>query len=440
MPTTPSWQDYVGDVLGEDYLSAQNPNFQKGVVAPLRRESERTLAMERQRLNQAAGGAGRFGGDIWQNLTGRAFELSDRNLNEQIAASKLEQYALERQLMQAAAQTAAGYEQGIRTAEIGADASRANASTAASASLRAAQMNADLQRDLLAEQLGFSREELDANLDFARQGLAVDAARIAGEQGLDWAALEQGGGLEALRIMAGLAGEGGQQQLAALGLVPGLEAAGYTGLGAAGGLFSDLAGREAGAAGAANQNAMNRWNHERNNEQQALLDWLGLALPISGVGGTTSGTGYQAGPQQDPLFAGLSQGLSGYLQAQDLFGGGAGVSGIGTAGADAAAGAYGGGAGGGAAGYGAQPGSSAYGGSSSPGSSGAGASFGGGGSGLTYGNYQPTPGSIWDTLYGNARYGDPRYYALPSAGPVEGDIYGVPANVGDPRRTVNTGG
>ena len=447
----PSWQEYVGDVLAEDYLRpAQNENFRRGVLQPLRRESERSLALERQRLNQAAGGSGRFGGDIWQSLQGRAFELSDRNLNEEIASAKLQQYAFERQLMQAAAQTAAGYQQGIDTANIGAEASKHNARLQAAASrsaaaassgaaLQAAQINAELQRDLLAQQLGFSREELDANLDFARMGLAVDASRIAGQQGLDWAALEQGGGLEALRIMAGLAGEGGQQQLAALGLVPGLEAAGYTGLGAAGGLFSDLAGREAAAAGTANQNAINLWQHQRNNEQQALLDWLGLALPISGVGGTTSGTGYQAGPQQDPLFAGLSQGLSGFLQAQDLFGGGAGVGGIGSSAGGAGGYLGSGGAGTGASTYGTS-GARAGAGSSSPGSSGAGASFGGGSSAFGLGGYQPTPGSIFDTLYGNALLGEPGYYALPSAGPITGDTTGVPANTIDPTLALNTGG
>jgi hypothetical protein len=429
--TNPSWQQYAGRVLGDEFLDAENPHFQGAVVEPLRRESQRNLALERQRLNQAAGGAGRFGGDVWSSQFGRAGELSDRNFNEVVSSRALEQYALERQLQNQMAQTGAGYEQGIRTAQIGADAARQTASTSANAGIRQAEINAELQRELLAEQLGFSREELAETFGFARQGLAADIARIQGEQGLDWAALEQQGGLSALQLMAGLAGEGGQQQLAALGLVPGLEASGYTGLTTAGSMFSDLGRQEAAAAGTANQNAMNQWNYERNNEQQALLDWLGIALPISGAGGSSTGTGSQSGPQTDPLAAGISQGLSGYLQARDLFGGGASSA---AGGASSAAGGVGAAGpvstaspGNPFAGVGYDPATGPAG-SPAAGQSGGGASAGSGG-GLSFGG-DSTPGGaqatargmpsndpageISETIGGLARLGQPGYYYLPS--------------------------
>lgn len=393
MPTEPQnpqpedpWRTYANQVLRGEYLH-ENPYLTRAVIDPARRESEETYARERGRLNQAAGAAGRFGGDWWSTLQRGAYEQHQEGLDDLASQALFANYSQERGLQNAALGTMAGYTSAQELGQLDAEtrrmlgelssqtqldlgqlssqtqlelghldadvrrelaaqqiqaqanaaaAQRASAANAAQNQLRIAELQAQLQRDLQAEQLGFSREELetmDALQRYVNEGqwglqgaIAFGDQELANAQLLADLSVQQGQQqLGALNLLGQLGLGYNDQMLQAYSLVPGLEQAGYTGLGIAGQLAGQVGAADAAAANSQHADDLAAWQYQWEGQQQALEDLLGIVGLIGGLGGTSDTHGLSAPgavpAAPDPWAAGISGALGGLLSGVGLFGG-----------------------------------------------------------------------------------------------------------------------
>ncbi len=321
-PLPTDFEGATGKVLSGSFLG-ENPYVRAGVLDPARREAESTYANQRARLEAEAeiGGAGAFGGDIFQSMMGRTASAHQRNLAEQQNSILAQNYDKERQNMMAALQGQGAFE----TSGLDREAAQAMATQSSETQLQIAGINASLQRQLQSGQLDFNRQQLalQAMDSLARNDLneAQFLLSMAG-QGFQQE-------LSMMQMMGQMGTAWGGQQLGAFGQVPGLEAAGYTGFGTAFGAEGQVNAADAAAAARRQeieaQNAQRQWEYMRYNDPQAFQFYLNQIMGIGGAGGTTTTNRTGAGGP-NPWLSGLASGAAGFGSLggfENLFGGGA---------------------------------------------------------------------------------------------------------------------
>lgn len=307
MPT-----DFAGHteyLLGGNMLR-ENPYFQQAIEDPTRRSAAQTFGDERSRISELAEQGGALGGDMYQSMIGRAFRDNAQATGDILSGARYQNYGDERNRQMQALAGAGAFETANRDRD-----SREEMT----------HLQAQLQRDLQSGQLDFGRQQLalEALNSLSRNDLAEARflADLAGQQfNQDFSMMQLGGQLGT---------NWGNQALQGYGLVPGLEAAGYTGYNNAFGAEGQVNQMDAQAAAERArieaQNQQNAWSYGRNNESSALQDYLSRLFGFAGVGGSSSTAGMSPGqyvPSQNPWVSGIGQGLAAYQQLGGTFGGG----------------------------------------------------------------------------------------------------------------------
>jgi hypothetical protein len=303
-PATGIFNDVTGQIAQGDYLNA-NEHLDP-VLDAMQRRQRAAYDEERARLDTLAeGGVGRFGSSFYENQAGRNFNDYQVNLADQQNAALLSNYQNERGHQMAA----------LGLLDNNAQWRSSNALTSSQiAAARAGQSQSyDLQ---------------NRALDLQSQGLTLDAINsYSGNSLAGYGMLGSAIGQDSsnrqygLGIQADLAGAYGNQQLGALGMVPGLNAAGYDGLQAAYGAQQGVDQLDRQAAAGRQRGAVQGWQME----QQALQRYLANLQGLSGQYGVSSGQATSPGqyvPTTNPWVNAAAAGVAGYSNLGGSFGGG----------------------------------------------------------------------------------------------------------------------
>lgn len=350
---------FVDDALGQHasgyWLNQENPGMQS-VLDRMSRESNSAAADMLSMLDARSEGYGQFGSSNYQNLLQSGMADIQGRLAEAQGGVIYGAYNDERNRMMDALGLANQRDLASwndLTSRYGIDSSERTANASYNAQLEAARLSHELGIAGLAEQgrqydlgLGYSYDQLAQGEDLAYLNAALQGAGMLGQQGLagDQQLLGAlGMGLSddqnSLGVMAALGQGFGQQQLGALGAIPGFTQADYYGLGM--GLDASQQADQQAAHAAAQaqqaamynnqlQNAYNQqaWQHSLNGGNDALRDQLALTLPLANLWSTQHTQGMQApntyvNPGQGPVAGGILGALGGIL-AGGGFGGGGG--------------------------------------------------------------------------------------------------------------------
>jgi len=321
-PLATDFQGHAGQVLGGRFLDSGNPHL-KGVMDAMRRQADESYAGERARLGGQSEAAGAFygGGDVWQSVQGRAFNRYQQDLAEQQNQVQYQNYGDERNRMMEALGMSGQFE----TAADDRQAQQSMHAGSLSNNLQLGELQAQLQRDLQTGNLDFGRQQLALDTMNSMSSNQINEGRFLSDLAMQQYGMDQG----MMNLAGGMGSQAGQQDLAMMGMIPGLEQAGYYGYNQAmqgqGAVDSQDSAAAARRAQIDSQNAQNQWQHNAYNEQNALNDYVRNLLGLAGVGGSTASSGFgtrthQQQPQQDPLMAGLiggaAAGFQGYAAAK----------------------------------------------------------------------------------------------------------------------------
>lgn len=314
VPDTMAVQSYFGDETRKVMDEPANQAELEELIRLMNEDVEKGQFRDLAALDAAAQGSGRFGGDMWKGMSRDARE----------------------EALQEMAQNAAGVRVGDRE-------SRRQARLAALSGVNARDLgllSANVQRE------GIAAGERSASASAgAASAAAADQLALA-RRGQDLSAL--GALMDYEQFGVGQLGDIGSQlssdRINALGLVPGLEGIGLSGLNVALGTGEGLAGIRANEANAANaragiglqQRGMNQQLGQFNamQQQNLLNDYLRTIGAIGGMGGTshTVGTNVQPGLGVSPAGAAFTGALGGAASGAGLYGmyGGGGYTNQGT--------------------------------------------------------------------------------------------------------------
>ncbi len=265
------------------------------LIDAMNADVERSMFRDQAQLDAAAAGAGRFGGDMWKGMSRDAREEA---LQEMLKTSSSVRVGDRESRRQARLAALAGVNQrdlGLLGANVQREGIAANERAAGAAA-------------------GAGAAAMQDQLALARRGQDLDAL----SQLLDY---EQFG----LGQISGIGGQLSSDQLAAMGMIPGLEGVGLAGLDVAtrsGGGMVDLAGQRL-QAGAARQAAnlqqqglnLQRAQFNAGMGQGQLNDYLATLRNIGSLGGSsrTVGSNVQPGLGVNPTAAAIQGGIGGGL-------------------------------------------------------------------------------------------------------------------------------
>lgn len=369
---SPELTGYLSDVLSGKYLDEQNPHLQ-AVIDRTTRNANAAFDEQRSNLARASLAPGRLGSAAWTSAMGQQNQQFGQGLADALAQMQYGAYNDERGFQNAAAGIQQGRDQGIwsdltqrygidEQSRVAGDAQKAQARAAASAGaanwkaeqMRARQAEAQTRANFLLGMAGLGEEarQFDAGLPLQYGGLASSLLGTLGQQDLasmgitsDMMGTQMGNQLGA----AGLGVQGGQiagnlnqgfldQQLAGVGMIPGLANADMPGLQTAGGYLSDIFGTEAGLRAAqinagTSRYGMNLSDQLARDQLQygSVVDQFGAGDPMSafrqyltglgGISGMAGTRGENAGqyiPTQNPWLGAVQGGLGGFMAVQGL--------------------------------------------------------------------------------------------------------------------------
>lgn len=301
VPDTMVPESYFGAQTRKVFDEQANDAELQALIDSMNEDTERGMYQDLTQLDAAAQGTGRFGGDMWKGVSRDARE---EGLQEMLKTSS---------------QVRVGDRESRRQAKL-------------------ASLGLVNQRDLGLLNANVQREGIAAGERSAGAGYAASAAAQADQlalakRGQDLSAI--GALLDTEQFSLGQLGDVGGQlsgdRLASLGMVPGLEGIGLSGLnsalGAGGGLTDlrgqdvqrQIAGQQAGIARQGMNQQMGMFNASQ--QQGQVNDYLRTILGIGGLGGTshTEGTNVQPGLGVSPSGAALQGALGGAATGAGLY-------------------------------------------------------------------------------------------------------------------------
>lgn len=341
----PGMRALIDSTLGGEYLSHESNPYIQSMADQISKESTGAFHdANRSLMEQADGGVGMLGSSYYDDKLNQARGAHQDDLNDALNRLYYGNYESERGRQMETMGLLNNRDQarwGDQTARHGIDASE-RASNRASASASAQHQS----------QLAFDRERLAQEGELANRGLGLQAILGMGDQSLRGYELLSGNLLgdqgQRYGMMQNMAGIGADQQMNALGMVPGLNETGFYGYGVAGGLQQGIDSQNQQAADAQRADA---WRNSQaryadaqrrtalNNQYQRDLynyredqgagnfnDYLARLGGIVQAGGTTTnsttqgvqpgqGGGY-TGPS--PVASGLAGGAGAGLSALGL--------------------------------------------------------------------------------------------------------------------------
>lgn len=337
MPQAPLPTDFRGHaqyILGGNFLSPGNP-FTGGVLDAQRRQAERSFGDQRGILGNRYSGLGQFGGSRGDAAQSQLLFDWSQGLADAQNKTVSGLYESERDRMMQALQGLGAFDTAaadrdsreliaqrqVAAALQQANAARASAANDAQTRLQIARLQAENALALQGNQLGFDRMQLglqgigmmgDQQLQEMQLLAALTGQRSANDQGM-------------LGLAGSMAGLYGDQFLGAAGMVPGLEQAGYFGLGTALGARQGLDQMRSAASGRRYQSEMDQWRYGRYNPQESMSWYAQLIASLGGMGGSidTEGLAPAIGttaPNVNPFGAAVQGGLGGWMSGSGLAG------------------------------------------------------------------------------------------------------------------------
>lgn len=294
VPDTMAVPSFFADQTRRMFDDPGNDADIQAMIDAMNADAARSLYADQAALDAAAQGSGRLGGDTWKGMANDARRTANESMLANAAGVRVGDRNARRQAQLAALGLVNQRDLGL----LDANTSRENASMAASASA----------------------------------GASADAAALA-RRGQDLQAI--GALMDDERYSLGQLGQlGGQlsgDRLSSLGMVPGLEGVGLSGLNAAlgaGGQFVDMRGQDtalrqsqigAGTQRAAMNQQLGIFNASQG--QQQVNDYLRTIMGIGSMGGTshTSGTNVQPGLGVSPTGAALQGALGGAATGMGMY-------------------------------------------------------------------------------------------------------------------------
>lgn len=284
----------------------------EALIASMNEDTEKGMFRDLAQLDAAAQGSGRFGGDMWKGMNTDAREEALQEMNKTASGVRIGDRESRRQARLAALQ-------GVNTRDLGL-------------------LGANVQREGIAAGERSANAAARASAGAAAAG--ADAQMQIAKRGQDLSAISQLLGNEEFNLgqLGQVGGQLSSDRLGTLGLVPGLEGIGLSGLqtalGAGGGLV-DMRGQDINKQ-IAGQNAniqrqglnlqqqgLNQqasiWNAGQ--QQQLVNNYLGTLQNIGSMGGTshTVGTNVQPGLGVSPTGAAAMGALGGGLAAYGTY-------------------------------------------------------------------------------------------------------------------------
>ncbi len=310
VPDTMAAQSFFGDQTRVMFDEPANDAELSDLISRMNADVEKGMFRDLAQLNAAASGSGRFGGSMWKGLSNDAREESISEMGENAARVRVG----DRESRRSARHNALGMVNARDLGLLGANVQREGIAAGERASASANAGNA---------------AALDAQMNLARRG--QDLSAIGSMMDYD---------RSGMNTLAGVGDRLSGDRLGAVGLVPGLEGVGLSGisaaLGAGGGLTDlrgqqvqrQIAGQQAGIARLGLNMDASRFNAGQ--AQGQVNDYMNLIRTIGGMGGNshTSGTNVVAGAgggvntTAATLQGALGGGLAGYGAYQSYAGGG----------------------------------------------------------------------------------------------------------------------
>lgn len=301
VPDTMVPESFFGTQTRKMFDEQANDAELQALIDSMNEDTERGMFQDLTQLDAAAQGTGRFGGDMWKGVS--------RDAREEVL----------QEMLKTSSQVRVGDREARRQAKL-------------------ASLGLVNQRDLGLLNANVQREGIAAGERSAGAGYAASAAAQADQlalakRGQDLSAI--GALLDTEQYSLGQLGNVGGQlsgdRLSSLGMVPGLEGIGLSGLGStlgAGGGLTDLrgqdvqrqiAGQQAGIARQGMNQQMGMFNASQ--QQNQVNDYLRTILGIGGMGGTshTEGTNVQPGLGVSPTGAAWQGAIGGAATGAGLY-------------------------------------------------------------------------------------------------------------------------
>lgn len=302
VPDTMATPSYFAEQTRKMMDEQANEAELSALINALNEDTEKGMFRNRAALDAAAAGSGRFGGDMWKGMTNDLTEETLQEMNKTGAQIRVGDLEARRQARLAALGMVNTRDLGLLGANVQREGIAANERSSSAASAAAAAANAD--------QMALARR----GQDLSALGALMD--------------YEQGG----MNQLGQVGGQLSSDRMAALGMIPGLEGVGLSGLGAAlnaGGGLVDMRGQDTSRAIANMQNSTARagmnqqlgmWNAGQ--QQNMVNNYMNLLQGIGGMGGTsrTVGTNVQPGLGVSPAGAALTGAAGGAATGAGIYG------------------------------------------------------------------------------------------------------------------------
>lgn len=301
VPDTMAPESYFGTQTRRMFDDPTNDADLQTVIDSMNADAQRGMYADMAQLDAASQGSGRLGGDTWKAMAGD----TRRTAQESMLANSANVRLTDRQQRTQAKLAALGL---IDQRDLGL-------------------LGANVQRDGYA-----SNERISAGNNAASAAGSADQLALA-RRGQDLSAI--GSLMDNERYSLGQLGQVGgqlsQDRLSSLGMVPGLEGVGLSGLNAAlgaGGQYVDMRGQDtalkqtqigAGTQRAAMAQQLGLWN--AGSQQNAVNSYLQTLMGIGGMGGTshTEGTNVVPGMGVSSTGAALQGALGGAAAGYGIY-------------------------------------------------------------------------------------------------------------------------
>lgn len=297
VPDTMATQSYFGDQVRKIMDDKANDAELSALIDSMNADTQKGMFRDLATQDAAAQGSGRFGGDMWKGTA------ADTRYNT--AKAELQNSA------------------GVRVSDQQTRKARQLAALGDVNQRDQALLGANVQRE------GIAASERNASAASAASGAALAQQAALEKRSQDLSAIGLMTGVQQGNIgqLSGLGNTLSSNQLAAMGLIPGLEGIGLTGLGLAnqaGSGFVDMHGQDVNASIARGQQSIAKqgltqqasmWNAGQGQTQ--VNDYLRTIMGIGSMGGTshTVGTNVQAGLGVSPTGAAIQGGVGAGLAA-----------------------------------------------------------------------------------------------------------------------------